>query len=235
MPVIRDKVFKVDLPKLEGIVGLPGRRHVNEWIRDLQPEILADINDGGLIEAASCYEIVRVQRAGRGTILLDGGVVLSAPLLAHRLARASHILIGTATIGGAMADEIRRCFGTGRHLKAVLMEEVANAALFETANDLETAAQQRAEDMALNASGPLCPGDHDGFDLDQQERVITLAGAGRIGITITRTGQMKPIHSASVVIGLGRNLRRWDRIDDCRKCRSRDRCGHYRRYLETAK
>lgn len=218
---------------LERLIGLDDLRPASARIRDLLPDILADINDDALVKPALCYEVIAVRKFGPGKVTLDGGTTLRAPLLAHRMAGASQILFGTATIGGAMAAAVRRCFREGKTLKAVLLEEAANAALFETINGLHALAVDEASLMGLCASGPLSPGDHDGFGLDQQASVLALAGAENLGIAMTKTGQMDPIHSASVVIGLGRKMRTWTRIDDCKTCRSRDSCGHYRRALET--
>jgi hypothetical protein len=234
MPVINDRAIKHSTPRFEDLVSLPCSRQVTTRVRDLLPEVLADVNNAGLIAPQICYEVVAVERKTPGQIVLVGGATLIAPLLAHRLARASHILFGTATIGTAMAREVRRCFKAGQNLKAVLMEEVANVALFETANGLQAVAEEQASRLGLSTSGPLSPGDHDGFGLDQQPNVIALAGADKLGITLTRTGQMDPIHSGSVVIGLGKNMRKWTRIDDCKTCRSREKCSHYLRSLETA-
>ena len=233
MPVINDQTAGLDIPKLEELVGLNGHRAVNSRILDLLPEILADINDGTLLKPAKCYEVVAVRKIRSGKVTLDSGVTLDTPLLAHRMARASQILFGIATIGGAMAEAVRRCFKDGKTVKAILLEEVANRALFETANGLHALAEEQASLMGLSTSGPLSPGDHNGFGLDQQASVLALAGADNLGITLTQTGQMNPIHSASVVIGLGKKMRKWTRIDECKTCRSRDKCGHYRRASES--
>ena len=234
MPVIRERQIEFDIPKLEQLIGVNDFRPANSRIKDLLPEIQADINDGTLLRPAKCYEVVAVRKIARGRITLESGATLDAPLLAHRMARASQILFGAATIGGAMAAAISRCFRDGKTVKAVLMEELANSALFETANGLLSAADEDASLMGLCTSGPLSPGDHDGFGLDQQASVLALAGAEDLGISMTGTGQMDPPHSASVVIGFGHRMHKWTRIDDCKTCRSRDKCSHYRRTLENS-
>jgi hypothetical protein len=233
MPVINDQTFDLDIPKLEKLAGLNGVRVINSRFKELLPEILAETNDSALIAPSICYEVVAVQEITPGKIKLASGATLEAPLVAHRMAKASHILFGIATIGGAMAKTVNRCFKDGKNLKAILMEEVANAALFETANGLHSLAEEQASRMGLSISGPLSPGDHDGFGLDQQAGVLALARAERVGITMTKTGQMHPLHSASVVIGLGRKMRKWTRIDDCKTCKSRKKCSHYLRSLES--
>lgn len=203
-------------------------------LESLLPEILASIDRNKLIESSTCYEIVPVRKIQPGQITLGSGDVLRAPLLAHRLARASHILFSVTTIGTAIAENIRRCFDDGKNIQAIFMEELANIALFDATDRLRSLAERCATDMGLRASGPLSPGDFDGFGLDQQPIVLALAGAQRSGITMTQAGQMNPVHSVSVVIGFGKDMRNWTRLDDCNSCRSRDRCQHYLRMLEPA-
>lgn len=234
MPLKRYQNAEFDVPKLQSLVRHDVRHPVNSRIKDLLAEILSDIDDSALLEPAKCYEVVAVRKITPGKITLACGATLEAPLLAHRMSRASQMLFGTATIGDAMAEAVRRCFRDGKTTKAILLEEVANSVLFETVNKLHSIAADQASRMGLGSSGPLSPGDHDGFGLDQQANVLALAGADKLGITLTRTGQMNPIHSASVVIGLGRNMRKWTRLDDCRSCRSREKCSHYRTSLEQA-
>jgi hypothetical protein len=234
MPVIRNISANLDIEQLENLAAVTGTGPTNTRLRGLLPEILMQVNRNEPIIPCICYEIVAVDKSARGTITLENGDILESPLLAHRIAGASHILFGVATIGSAMAETVRRCFKQGNSLKAILMEQLANAALFQTTNRLQSMAEQRASDIGLTASGPLSPGDHEGFGLDQQATVLKLAGATKIDITMTRTGQMNPVHSISVVIGLGTNMRKWTRVDDCRICRSRDRCCHYPEPLETS-
>jgi hypothetical protein len=112
-------------------------------------------------------------------------------------------------------------------MKAILLEEVANAVLFETSNRLQSLAEEQAAEMGLRASGPISPGNHEGFGLEHQTTLLALAGAENIDITLTQSGQMIPIHSISVVIGLGKRVHKWTDDDNCRICRSRDKCRHY--------
>jgi hypothetical protein len=216
------------------LAGRNSSPSIRTRLERLMPEILANIDRNRLIEPTTCYEIVPVREIQPGRITLESGYELRAPLLAHRLANASHILFSVTTIGSTIAESIRKCFEDGKNIKAIFMEELANTALFEAADGLRSLAEERAAGMGLSASGPLSPGDFDGFGLDQQAVVLASAGAHRIGITMTRAGQMDPIHSVSTVIGLGREMRNWTRTDDCKSCRSHDRCQHYLRMLESA-
>lgn len=234
MPVIGHSSADLDVQALGKPAVLSGSAYTSARLSALLSGVLKEIERDRLIAPALCYEVVAVAKTSAGTITLDGGERLHAPLLAHRMARASHLLFGVATIGGAMAKTVRQCFTGGKNVKAILLEELANAALFETANRLQSLADERASDMGSSSSGPMSPGDVDGFGLDQQATVVTLAGAEKIGVTLTGSGQMNPVHSLSVVIGLGKSMRKWTKMDDCKTCRSRETCRHYQRTFEAA-
>lgn len=234
MPVSNDQEFERDIRRLEKLAGLNDSRPGSARLKGLLAEILADIDCIDLIAPSISREIVPVRTIKSGIIKLSGGAMLKAPLLAQRMARASHIMFGVTTIGSGMARAVRQCFRDGKSVKAVLLEELANGVLFEAADGLQPWAEERALAMGLCTSGPLSPGDREGFGLDQQGTVLALAGAENIGITMTRTGQMNPVHSMSVVIGLGERMRKWARIDDCEACRSHEKCRHYRAWLEAA-
>ena len=232
MPVIGNISADLDVHELGKLAAVNGSRSINTRLNALLPGILNEIERDRLIAPSLCYEIVALEKAGTGTITLDSGDSLKAPLLAHRMARASHLLFGVTTIGSVMAKTIRQCFINGKNVKAILLEELANAVLFETTNSLLCLAEKQASAMGLTASGPLSPGDQEGFGLDQQATVLALAGAEKIGVTLTGMGQMNPAHSLSVVIGLGKCMRKWTKIDDCKTCRSREKCRHYLTTLE---
>ena len=234
MPVICTKSTDLDIRALGKCTALSCSPSTSTRLNALLPGILDEIDRDRLIAPSLCYEIVAVEKTGTGSITLDSGDLLKAPLLAHRMARASHLLFGVTTIGSTVAKTVHQCFTGGKNVKAILLEEWANAVLFETMNRLQSLAEERAGDMGLTTSGPLSPGDLDGFGLDQQSTVLALANAAKIGVSLTRSGQMNPVHSLSVIIGLGKHMRKWTRMDDCKNCRSREKCRHYQSTLEAA-
>lgn len=234
MPVISTPSTALDMQALGKLAALHVTPVLSTRLKGLLPGLLNQIDREELIRASVCFEIMKVEKTGIGFIKLFGGGVLEAPLLAHRMAPASHLLLGVATIGDSMAKTIRRYFADRQHLKAVLMEDLANAALFKIANSLKSLADQQASKRGMRASGPLSPGDHEGFNLDQQASILVEAKAERIGVGLTKSGLMNPAHSLSVVVGLGKNMRHWTKDEDCKSCRARDKCRHYLRFLETA-
>ena len=201
-------------------------------IRAMFPEILSHLHETRVVEPRISYEIVEIDSIEPGLINLRGGGKLLSPLLSHRIARASHLCCGVVTLGSGIARTISDWFSGGSRVKAFVLEEIANTLLFRVSEQFQQLVEARAAGMGLSTSGSLSPGDHDGFDIGQQQAVLALAGADAIGITMTSTSQMDPVHSISFVSGIGQNMKQWSRADNCAVCRARDKCIHRLNYQE---
>lgn len=223
MPVIYDIDAGFAADEVERLPGLLCRGRLHKHVLPMVTEILDDIEKHHLLQPALAYGIVPVKSKSNGVIELEQGSRLYAPLLAHRLARASGLAFGVATIGSAIAETIEQLFRAGRQFKAVLMEEIANACLYKVSMQF----QQRVDDEAgltnLQTSGTLAPGD-EGFDLSGQDQVLALSGAAAIHVSLSGSFMMKPRHSVSSVIGIGRRMQKWTQIENCSMCKSRERC-----------
>lgn len=226
MPVVKDINIDFQLHEADKLKSLGGSGTIHPRIRGLLPEILDCLHNENLVAPAIGYEIVKVDAIDPGVVTLDGGRTLYSPLLSHKLAKASSMSFSVATIGASIGKTIRQWFADGRHVKAFVLEEIANALLFKVLEQMRVTIEAQAEHMGLMTSGPLSPGDHDGFDIDQQGTVLTIAGAAKLGISMTRTNQMDPVHSVSVVTGIGKKIKKWSRLDNCSICRARDKCVH---------
>ena len=226
MPVIKDFDIGLQLNEVDKLKSLSGSGSMHPRIRGMLPEILECLHKDKLVAPGISYEIMKVDAIQPGFITLDGGGALKSPLLSHRLARASSMSFSVATIGASIGKTIRQWFTDGRHVRAFVLEEIANALLFKVLEQMRITIETQAEQMGLTTSGPLSPGDHHGFDIDQQETVLTIAGASKLGISLTATNQMDPVHSVSVVTGIGKKIKKWSRMDNCSICRARDKCVH---------
>ena len=228
MPVIDNFDAVLEIQDAEKLRSLSCNGSMHPRIRGLLPEILDYIHNDGLCMPVISYEVIKVDTVKSGIFTLHGGKSLYSPLLSHKLARASHLVFGVTTIGNSISATISRWFAGGMHVKAFVLEEIANAFLFRVSEHLHTQIEEQALRMGLTASGPASPGDLEGFDINQQEVVLSLAGADKIGISKTSTHQMDPVHSISVVVGMGKRLQKWTRADNCNICRARDKCVHRR-------
>ncbi len=225
MPVIHDIDVSLEAEEVEKLPGFGRRGPMDKRIRSTLPEILDDIERCNLLRPSLAYGVVPVKSIGRGVIELDQGRRLHAPLLTRRLARASSLAFGVATIGNAIAETIGQLFNAGKQFKAVLMEEIANACLYKVSMQFQQRVDEVAGETGLQTSGTLAPGDS-GFDLGEQDRVLALAGAKRIGVSLTGSLMMKPRHSISNVIGIGQRMKKWTKAESCSTCPAYDRCQH---------
>lgn len=226
MPVVENIDIDFQLHDVDKLKSLGGSGSIHPRIRGMLPEILDCLKKDKLVVPGICFEIVKVDAISPGLVTLDGGRTLHSPLLSHRLARASSMSFSVATIGASIGETIRQWFADGRHVKAFVLEEIANALLFKLLEQMRVTIEAEAEKTGLTTSGPLSPGDHDGFDIDQQETVLAMAGAVNLGISMTTTNQMDPVHSVSVVTGIGKRIKKWSRLDNCSICRAREKCVH---------
>jgi len=225
MPVISNIDLDLDLESVEKLRGVRGNNGLQPRIKALLPGLLSEINSKQLIVPLISYEIAQVNTVISDRIELHNGAVLQTPVLSQRLANASEIATGVITIGAAIGKTISHWFETGQALKAALMEEIANAFLFKLSDHFREIIDAEADKKGLEASGPLSPGD-EGFDLGQQTIVMSLAQAEKTGISLSLMGLMAPIHSSSIVIGLGKQLPKWTQADNCQICRAREKCAH---------
>ncbi len=225
MPIIDDIDISFEAGELEKLPGLQCRSKISKRMSAMVSEIIADITQDNLIHPSFTYGIVPVQSMHRGTIELEQGTRLYAPLLAHRLERATSLAFGVATIGNAISETIDQLFQAGKQFKAILMEEIANAYLYKVSMQLQHQVEEAAGTQDLQTSGTLAPGD-DGFDLDEQDRVLALAGAAGINVSLSESFMMTPRHSISNVIGIGQRMPSWTQLENCSLCAARDRCRH---------
>ena len=232
MPVVDNFTIEFQIQDADKLKSLSYTGSMHPRIRGLLPEILAYLHEADLVVPAISYEIVKIDSIKPGLISLRGGNTLLTPLLSHRLAGASYISFGVTTIGTGIAKTVSRWFAEGRHVKAYVLEEIANALLFKVSEKLQELIETQAALLGLSTGGPVSPGDHDGFEIDQQKTVLALAGAGAIGIKMTSTNQMDPVHSVSFVSGIGRKMKKWSRADNCSICRAREKCIHRLNYQE---
>lgn len=225
MPVIHDIDVGFAAGEVEKLPGLRCRGLMHKRVQSMVTEIMDDIEKHNLLQPALAYGIVPVKFLSNGVIELEQGTRLHAPLLAHRLARASALAFGVATIGNAFAETIEQLFKAGQQFKAVLMEEIANACLYKVSLQFQRRVDAEVDRTNLQASGTLAAGD-EGFDLSEQEQVLALAGATAINVSLSESFMMKPRHSLSNVIGIGRRMQKWTQIENCSVCKSRERCPH---------
>ena len=219
MTVISD--IELDVYEVEKFVGLACSGAIDPVAQALLPSLLPDINE--LVKPTMSYDIVEIETKSVEEISLRGGTKLRAPILSTQLAETTHLALAVATIGNNPGSRIRYFFTHDQRDKAFLMEEIANTLLFKLSNQMQNHIEEYAREMELSISSPISPGDY-GFGISQQEPVLDSAGAGSIGVCLTKMGHIDPVHSIAFVMGLGKDIKKLSKSNKCNSCGSRNNC-----------
>ncbi len=186
-----------------------------------------------LIEPRASYRTYGVLSADDKSIRLEGGGRLDdAPAAAGIMTDAQSLVAAVVTIGERLEAKASSLFAQNQVLTAYALEEIGVAALFELSTSLASVIGAEAKTTGLEASSALFPG-NEGFAMREQKTVFELAAGEAIGMRITNGAMLFPVKSASMIIGLGRSMPRWDSTKDCETCKAREKC-RYRRQERAA-
>ena len=167
----------------------------------------------------------------RAGILRAGGESFDAPRLVPEQGELTALAFGVCTLGRALEERVSTLFTERRASVALALDELGNRMLSEGSYRLRKRLLLDATKRGLCVSGELRPGDP-GLALEAQHAVLRLAHAEKIGVAATRTLQLTPLKSLSVIYGVGPGLPPawWSR---CYECRSRKKCAAVRGSLMT--
>ena len=186
-------------------------------------EALAMLESEPLVSPALAYALWPVREAAHGAVQLDEEV-LHAPQLMLASPGLTAVGVAVCTLGEALEYRVEALFAQRGRLAAFELDALGNDLL----SYYQRLAAVRMEGMArrrgLCTGIELSPGDDD-FGLDQQHAVLRLADGLRHGISVTRTGMLKPAKSVSFVIAFGPDLAK-PLLSRCERCGSNERCRH---------
>lgn len=186
-------------------------------------EALAVLEREPLVKPALGYGLRPVRNIVQGTVDL-GDEVLHAPRLLLESPGLTALGVAVCTLGEALENRVEALFAERRRLVAYELDALGNDLLAHyqrlAAARMEALARRRGLCTGIEVS----PGDDD-LGLDQQAVVLRLADGFRHGITITRSGMLKPAKSLTFVIAFGAHLAK-PLLSRCERCGSRERCRH---------
>ena len=230
MASIASPMFAVENPVIEFMyedvyeqLGLKTRGKRHPRIKRLIPEVIDTVRALDLIKPAYSYNVIDIEKRILNRVHLQDGWEIVSPLLVHRLAGASQLVVGAFTIGQALSEQVSACFAVGDYSKAMILDAIGNSALFRLCELFESICKAEATDRNIRSSGALSPGD-EGFGLECQKTLLAIAEADRCGISLLESELMLPTRSLSVVAGLGKRVKTWSQAESCASCPSRDRC-----------
>ncbi|MBE2244972.1 MAG: hypothetical protein IAE86_19620 [Burkholderiaceae bacterium] len=204
--VLRDAA---EAPSLLGTSASPVRDRV-------RTEALRIARDEALVEAAYSYRIVPFD-APLAATMHAGGETLHAPRLLSPSGRLTALACAVCTLGPRIEERVRLLFAERRASLAMVLDELANAWLFEVSRRVQDRMHADVIRQGLSMAGELRPGDP-GLALEAQPAVLRLVGAEALGVRVNERMLMQPHKSTSMVLGVGMDLppTEWSRCDECR-------------------
>ena len=168
---------------------------------------------------------MNLERVRHKARLLIGRERLVAPAFTYRIEDGQ--AAAACTIGPALEQRVAELFRSGDRLLALELDALGNERLFCLAKHVLSAIERETKLRGERAGDERYPGDP-GMALEEQPRVLELAGAAAKGIRSTPGGMLSPVKSMSFVVPLGSTLRR-SSGGPCSRCPSRARCATRRR------
>jgi hypothetical protein len=175
-----------------------------------------------LTAPAFMYRIHPARIAGAGMIEVGKGTLL-APVIAGEPGDLLAVAAAACTLGTTLQERISRLFATRRCSLALALDTIGTELLFRLMDRAAAAIRREGRRQGMGMGIEVSPGDP-GLPLHQQATVLALAGSCPAHIAVTGSGMLAPVQSLSLLITLGRNLRRRSAAARCKACPSRDRC-----------
>jgi hypothetical protein len=223
MPVIRDIHLSLKTKEVLRRVGFRGHSKIRPGIKSLILELLASVKNAHLLESAMAYEIHSITEMNPRQLSLEGNVVVHGPLLPSLLPGAKELAAVVCTIGSRLEKQVTNYFNRDEPLQGVLLDGIGSAAVDSLTQEACKFMTTEASSRGYQASSPISPG-MPGLPITEQWQLLKMVPAREIGLSLTSSGIMVPRKSASMVIGIGPQMKTWTRAEVCAHCSLRETC-----------
>ena len=229
MQVLRDWQLELDVDQvLRGQGADPAvLRSRAPRLIDLAGRALAE--GQALLDPAVAYLRLPVQSFRHEKLTLEGGAVLSGPLIAQHMGGASEVVVMLCTVGDRIEGPIREALETDPPF-GLALDGLGNAATEALATAASNRFEAEGEIHGLHPSLPLSPG-MVGWPVEEgQPQVFRIVSGDPLGVGLTSGGMMMPRKTISLVLGLGPGLARAGRA--CDYCNLRETCRYQDHYAQ---
>jgi hypothetical protein len=226
MPVIRN--IRISLDYGDEVLrrqGLGGGAPVRPEIKKVINEVLAEVNEPGLLEPAVAYEDYPITAMEPDRILLAGGRAIAGALLPATFPEAKELLVLIATIGLELEKKVTEYAKGGKALRGMALDGIGTAAVDKLIPEAMRILAAEVAKRGYEISSPINPG-MPGFPMTEQWNMLELAPAREIGVSLSSSGVLVPRKSTSMVIGIGPKMTRWTQADVCARCSLNKTCSY---------
>ena len=146
---------------------------------------------------------------------------LGSTQLCRHLQGALRIMMLAVTVGTEVETRIEKLFASGEYTKALLLDAAATAAVEQIADKVCAFIANSVKKEGLIAGTRFSPGYGD-WDIREQGEVLSLANAGAIGISMTKSCMLIPRKSVTAALGLKPFAEENNDKGDCARCEKID-------------
>ena len=223
MAVISEFSLNLEINEIKRRVGLGRCDTVMPKIQTLILELLAKVEEEGLLQPAVVYEIFPGKEMDKKQLSLKRNDNMNSTLLTSLIPDAKEFALLVCTIGPLIERQVTNYLNNGDNLRALLIDGIGSTAVDLLEIDARDTIAREASYRGYQISSPINPG-MQCLPLTEQSWVLEFAHAARIGVSLTKAFVMVPYKSASMVIGLGHNLQMLTPMDKCYKCNFHSTC-----------
>lgn len=223
MPVTREFYLDLTQDKVLRREGFKEYARIRPEIKDQISQLLEAVNNSGLLQPATAYEIYEVVTMDPERVLLAGGASINGTLLPSTFSRAYALAVMVCTIGPGLETRVTEYSKSGETLRAMLLDGIGSAAVDILTQEACHYIGGKAAESGHQAGSPVSPG-MPGLPITEQRNVLDLAYADEIGVDLTSSGIMVPRKSTTQIVAIGRNMHTWTQEDVCARCNLRDTC-----------
>jgi len=223
MPIIHDIRLSLKMKELLRREGIREYSKLMPEMRSLIRELLASIKNEHLLEPAIAYEIYSITEVRQDQLSLEGNAAVHGQLLSSVLPEAKELAAVVCTIGPKLEKEVTDYFGKKEPLQGLLLDGIGSAAVDSLSQEVCKLMMHEASSRGYQASSPLNPG-MPGFPISEQWQLFQLVPVEEIEVRLTPLGMMVPRKSASMVIGIGPQMKTWTQAEICARCNLQKTC-----------
>ena len=157
----------------------------------------------------------------KGIYLITAGKELPGSTIFDHLAKVAFCI---CTIGPALEEKVTELSGSGKLLKAVILDSVGSVCAEATASYIDRVIAAKAAEIKLKTSCRASPGYGD-WNIKEQRSVFDLLDGTKIGVSLTPSSMMVPRKSISFAIDIAEKPARMRSENSCRNCEM-DTCAY---------
>lgn len=194
MPTYNPILTRVDLAETRRYAGLAGSKFPNQLLQQA-------CNEAHLLaKPRAIWEIYNYDPI-QAVIMSPIPLMIIGNQISKHLKHAVKLAILAVTIGQQLEETVSQHFAGGEYSAGLLLDAAGTTAVEMAADQISALIGQQAASKGLIPLARFSPGYGD-WDITVQPKMLELAGAGEIGLTVTATCMLVPRKSITAVIGL---------------------------------